>query len=79
MIAKAPRVGSLAEDLHSAQRIVVARTIEVDDIAFAGVLQDRTIGKQAVFSDRREAIRSFLPASMVCVLVAVAFIKIFAD
>jgi hypothetical protein len=39
----APRVCSLAKDLRSAQRIVVARTIEVDDIALTRILQHGTI------------------------------------
>ena len=38
-ITLASSVGSLAKDLRSAERIVVARTIEIDDIALARILE----------------------------------------
>jgi hypothetical protein len=42
-ITLAPRIGSLAKDLRSAQRVVIARAIKVDDIALARILQHGTI------------------------------------
>jgi len=48
----APMVCSLAMDLSFAQRIVIARTVKVDDVALAWVLEHWPIGKKRVPRDR---------------------------
>jgi len=44
----------LTEDRISSQRIVVAGTIEVDDVSLARIAKNRTIPKKCILPDRRK-------------------------
>jgi hypothetical protein len=47
-----PMFEALAKDRVSPERIVVTRSIEVDDVAFARILKHRAIRKQRIVPDR---------------------------